>query len=89
MTIGRPIATTEPNVISRMTIAASNPIPVAVPSAGCSACWIAWPPSSTWSCGESAAWATEITFLASAWGTSKPRRLKFTSAKAILPSREI
>ena len=45
MTIGRPIATSEPNVISRTTIAASSPMAVAVPIEGFCACSIAWPPS--------------------------------------------
>ncbi len=55
--IGRPIATTEPKVMSRTTIAASSPIAVAAPSDGFCTDSIAWPPSATCSCGVAAACA--------------------------------
>ena len=45
VTIGSPIAITEPNVISRTTIAASRPTAVEMPKPGCSVCSIACPPS--------------------------------------------
>ena len=45
--IGSPIATNEPKLSSRMTIAAAIPTTVANPIPACCACSIAWPPSST------------------------------------------
>ena len=45
--IGSPIATSEPKVIRRTTMAASTPMAVVNPNAGCWAVSIACPPSST------------------------------------------
>ena len=44
--IGRPAATTEPNMISRMIAAASRPI-ISEPMSPCSACCTVWPPRET------------------------------------------
>ncbi len=86
--IGRPIASSEPNVISSTIIAAINPTAVAVPSDVRSACSIAWPPSCTSNCDERAPSATEITRSTAAFGTVFARWSKFTVANAICPSRE-
>ncbi len=67
-------------------IAATRPTRVAAPSDGRWTCWIAWPPSSTWSPGERAASALEITRFTAAVGSSFARWSKFTVAKAMLPS---
>ena len=49
-TIGRTIASTDPNAINRMMIAARMPMP-SPESDGRSACWMSWPPRRTSSCG--------------------------------------
>ena len=55
VTIGRPIASSEPKVMNRMIMAASRPTAVAVPSDGFCACSIASPPSCTSSCVRTSA----------------------------------
>ena len=47
VTIGSPAATSDPNVISNTTIAASRPMTVAVPIDGFWVCSTASPPSAT------------------------------------------
>ena len=49
-TIGSTIASTEPNAMSRIKIAARMPMP-SPESDGRSDCWMSWPPSRTSSCG--------------------------------------
>ena len=58
VTIGSPIAVSEPNVSSSTTTAASRPTPVATPKPSCSVSSIACPPSSTSRPGRAAARAT-------------------------------
>ena len=66
VTSGRPIATTEPKVISRITIAASSPIAKEEScSSSARASSIGWPPSSTWRPSPAAAWPIAMTFLPS------------------------
>ena len=50
-TIGSAIASTDPNAISKMKIAARMPMPSLDGSDGRSDCWMSWPPSRTSSCG--------------------------------------
>src|SRR6266511_1851855 len=52
VTIGRPIASSEPKLSSSTTMAAMSPTPVAKPILVCWACLIACPPSSTCRVGE-------------------------------------
>jgi hypothetical protein len=59
--IGRPIATNEPKLINRITIAAATPTTVANPIPPDWVCSIAWPPSSTCNAGERADSAVEMT----------------------------
>ena len=61
--IGRPIATTEPKVSSSTTIAASSAMPSELELCWRSACWIAWPPSSTCRPGCCADCAVSITLV--------------------------
>ena len=62
VTIGNPIATTEPKVIRRTTIAASRPMKNEESPSSCSASWIGLPPSSTSSPSPSAPWAIAMIF---------------------------
>ncbi len=73
VTIGRPIAVSEPKVSNSTTIAANSPTPVAMPKPSCSVSSIAWPPSSTSSPGCAAARAVCTTRSAACLG----RRLAF------------
>ena len=86
--IGMPIATSEPNVSSSTTTAASRPIALAVPKLCCWACSIAWPPSSTCRPEESIACAVSISFCASDLEISFARTSSETVANAIVPSLE-
>ena len=83
-----PMATNEPKVSSSTTIAATIPIAVAAPSGGSWTCWMAWPPSSTWTALEPAPRATEITRLTASLGSSLARWSKLTVAKAMRPSAD-
>ncbi len=86
VTIGRPIASSEPKVMNRMIMAASRPTAVAVPSDGFCACSIASPPSCTSSWFERARSAVEMTFSIDALGRTLARLSKLTVANAICPS---
>ena len=67
--IGRPAATTEPNVISRMIAAAARPIP-SEPISPCSACTMLCPPRPTWKPSVDAASAISSICSLSAIGMS-------------------
>ena len=78
--IGRPMASTDPKAISRMTMAARVPAPSELPPVSNSAFWMAKPPSSNLtpepavlaSPASLAAWAAAIMALASSTGKSLP-----------------
>ena len=86
---GRPIARTEPKAINSTTIAAASPTAVAAPSDVVLVSSIAWPPSSTWRLGASAARAAATTCSTAGLGSAAACSSKVTVAKAIRPSREI
>ncbi len=85
VTIGRPIAVSEPNVSSSTTIAASSPTAVETPKPTCSVASIACPPSSTWSPGRAAARATCTTRSGALFGSRLAFSSNTTVANAILP----
>ena len=89
VTIGRPIAISEPNVSSSTTIAASSPTAVESPKPTCSVASIAWPPSSTCRPGRAAARGDLTTRSAALLGSRLAFSLKTTVAKAIWPLAEI
>ncbi len=89
VTIGSPIAISEPNVSSSTTIAASSPTAVEMPKPACSVASIAWPPSSTCSPGRAAARATLTTRSGADFGSRFAFSLNTTVANAILPFAEI
>ena len=60
VTTGRPIASSDPKLSSRTTTAAASPTIMLEPTAVRCDCSIAGPPSSTWSAGERAVSAVEI-----------------------------
>ena len=89
VTIGRPIASSDPNATSKMTIAASRPMISAKPNAGCSAFSSGPPVASNCSPSALAAFTSEMSFFATDTGTSAARVSKCTSAYAILRSAEM
>ena len=84
---GRPAATTEPKVISRMIAAAAMPMP-SEPMAPCSACWTAMPPSEAvtpppvWPARSSKRW---VSVFGMSTGLTTSRRRRPT---AVRPSAE-
>ena len=86
--IGRHIANTEPNVISRISTAASSPTASALPGGSNSAFSITGPPNSTCRFGPLACAPREIMCSASLLATSEERTLNWIGAKAIVPSRD-
>ena len=89
VTIGRPIAISEPNVSSSTTIAASRPTAVDRPKPACSVASIACPPSSTWSRRLPAARAVLTTRSGRFCGHEVGFSSNTTVANAILPFAEI
>ena len=87
--IGRPIAVSEPKLMSRMTTAAAMPTTVAKPIEACCACWTASPPSSTCKAGERAVCAVATTFSTAVFGRAPARWSKVTVAKPTVPPDEI
>ncbi len=68
VTMGRPMAMTEPNATSRMIMAAMRPMASAGPGAGASARPMTMPPASTSNPATEAARAVSRSFLASDTG---------------------
>ena len=86
--IGRPIASSEPKVMSSTATAASRPIAVAKPRPACWACWIASPPSSTCRAEDFADWAVSMTRWIAVFGSWFARWSNSTVAKPIVPDFE-
>ena len=85
--IGSPMATTEPKVSSRITIAASRAMPSLAPWRSVRwAFWIVVPPSSTWIPLPPAPRAVSMTRRTAALGRSMARRSNWTVPKAVCPA---
>ena len=84
MRIGSPIASTEPNVINKMRIAARKPIDSAPPGSSNSENTTAFPPGSIWSPACSASATRSLSWFTTSIGTgSRSRSSNRTVAKAI------
>ena len=87
-TIGSAMASTEPNAISKMTIAARMPMP-SPEIEGRSDCWMSWPPSRTSSCGVEWFSASAMICRPTESGTSCDLPSSSAFASAIVPDFEI
>ena len=89
VTMGRPIATAEPNAIKRMTAPAASPTNSARPGGTISPDWTTAPPTSSWSSGVDRSSTKSNNASSVESGSSMPRPEYCSVAYAIAPSREI